>query len=185
MNRGSGPRRNPGKARAWQERSRQRAIERAERATPPELEPGSATGKSYRRGQSRRTVEFRPAVSARRFPCERCARLAAEAVAAGKRPRRISDAAHWHHWLEQQHLATVVQAMRLRDDRAEFRELHRLIHDERNLAPLCLACHGNTTTTHGAALTFADVPPAAFAFAAELGAEWLERLRRTYAGHGS
>jgi hypothetical protein len=55
----------------------------------------------------------------------------------------------------------------------------RLIHDERNVSPLCLDCHGPYGTTT-ANLRREHVPASAFCFAAELGPEWVAKLERAY-----
>lgn len=88
-------------------------------------------------------------------------------------------AVHWHHWLEQQHLKTAARAERLPRARARQR-FKRLIHDWRNISAVCADCHDIGSTNHGGKFTFADVPPAAFAFTLELGQEWFAKLRRTY-----
>lgn len=182
MKKGSGLRRRPEQARAWQERSRQRAIEReADTSAAPARSRGGKPTSAVDR------VHFKPSISASGFPCDRCARLAREAIAAGARGREVPEvrpAVHWHHWLEQQHLKTYVLTLRLLDDDAA-RELKRLIQDRRNYSPVCVGCHGITGLEHGRAFEFVDVPPSAFAFASELGGEWLERLRRTYTGRES
>src|SRR4051812_42568846 len=101
MRKGRGPRRNVAAQRAWQERSRDAAREReAEGDRSGTAWAATATSELDR-------VTFKPATSASVFPCERCARIAREAVAAGARGRDVPEvrqALHWHHWLEQQHL---------------------------------------------------------------------------------
>jgi hypothetical protein len=150
-------------ARAWRDRSRERALVRAREA---------AGRVSAARKTRLERVRFKPWDSAGDYPCERCARLGI-----------VRRAAHWHHWLAHQHLRVYVRTQRLSDEDAATL-LRRLLHDRRNISATCLECHGSTTLNHGAAFTFEDVPPAAFAFAGELGPEWLERLRRTYARGG-
>lgn len=177
MKKGNGLRRNPAANRAWQERSRAKALAR-EADAPASAGPSrSATATS-----ALDRVAFKPSIPARGFPCERCQRVARAAIAAGARGRDVPEVrqgVHWHHWLEQQHLKTYVRTLRLLDDDAA-REFRRLIHDRRNFSAVCVECHGVSGLDHGRVFTFEDVPPAAFAFAGELGGEWLERLRRTY-----
>lgn len=73
-----------------------------------------------------------------------------------------------------------VRSLRLRDDDEEYAIEKRLIHDSRNLSAVCFGCHGNGSLEHAAPLRAVGPPASAFEFAAELGPEWLERLRRSY-----
>jgi hypothetical protein len=130
VRKGRGPRRNPAQARAWQERSREAA---REREAPAPI--AGAPARQAPRSELDRVV-FRPATSARVFPCERCARLAREAIAEGAGGREVPDvpqADHWHHWLEQQHLKTYVLTLRLLDHDAALELFRRLIHDRAEL----------------------------------------------------
>jgi hypothetical protein len=81
----------------------------------------------------------------------------------------VRRAAHWHHWLAHQHLRVYVRTQRLSDEDAATL-LRRLLHDRRNYSPRpasnATAARRSTTVR---TFTFEDVPPAAFAFAAELG----------------
>lgn len=89
---------------------------------------------------------------------------------------RRADA--WHHWLEQQHIRTFVRA-RFRGRETRRRTYYRLLHDRRNLSPVCVECHGVSGFDHGQRLR-AHVPRSARRFVRDLGPEWVERLARTY-----
>lgn len=150
MKRDKGLRADPEKVRAFLRRSQQRARERA----------GERRAAQERAGK--RPVVFRSPSPARLEPCAAC------------RQRR---AAHWHHWLSQERIRAYVRSLRIRDDDEQRRLLKVLLHDRRNLSPVCVECHGTRTLEHARGLT---PPAAAFEFAAELGPEWQERLRRDY-----
>ena len=158
MKRGPGPKRttplrtDPAKARAFADRARQAAKAR----------PQKQRGKLAPR-QGPAPVRFKAKRPAGDFQCAKC-------------PRRATS---WHHLLAQQHIRSYAITLRLPD--AEERAVLRvLLPDERNLLPMCDTCHMAEEHSPRVVLTAADVPPAAHAFAAELGPEWAERLRRTY-----
>lgn len=163
MKRGKGPKADPEKTRAWQQRSRERAAANARgRSSAP---PNLAVPDVDRFGQpGARRVEFRARTPAREHTCFKCKRRKAQ---------------HWHHWSPQSHIRAFVRAERIRELRHEAVLLRRLLRDERNLSPVCAGCHGDKAL--GASrLTREDVPASAFEFAMEMGAEWLERLRGLY-----
>lgn len=165
MKRG-GPKRDPAKTREWQDRSRAAARDReAKRRNDPTVRGEERSTRSPLGPGEFRPVRFRSHLVGN-VRDERCVRCHA-------------PAAHWHHWLEQQHLRVYVRGQRL-DDRAAGRLLKSLLHDRRNISAVCVACHGNETTHHAQLLTFEHVPPSAFTFAYGLGREWGERLRRAY-----
>jgi hypothetical protein len=106
-----------------------------------------------------------------------------------KRPARTQKcfrcgarAAHWHHWLPQQAIrvyAAYDRTVRWLTEDEHRLLLRRLLRDERNLSPVCAPCH-MTTKAGRDAFTAAEVPARAREFAAELGAEWAEKLGRRY-----
>lgn len=107
-----------------------------------------------------------------------------------KRPARTQKCArcgataqHWHHWVGARSIrgyARSRQQWLLRDPALVRRFLTALLTDERNLSAFCRACHEAGDPLLGGGFTAADVPASAHAFAAELGPEWSERLRRAY-----
>jgi hypothetical protein len=115
----------------------------------------------------RQRVKFRPRRSASN---ERCAACAAVGVA--------RTAVHWHHVLPQERLRVYARSLRL-PEKEHDALLRRLIHDWRNIVPMCGRCHArhDHPTDRFAA---ADVPKSAWEFVAELGEEWVERLRGMY-----
>lgn len=176
MKQGTGPKVDPDKVRAWQQRSRERAARNAaEKPRAPLARSALAAqvAPSGARQQQARPVRFRARRRARDFRCFRATC-----------PRH---AAHWHHWLPQELIKVFVDTLRIRDDDEERAALRELLRDERNLSPVCAGCHfthehpGVDTQRFGAD----DVPPTAHEFAAELGPEWAERLRRMYPAAGS
>lgn len=176
---------DPEKVRAWQQGlrvaalERLRAKERRERDRVREAarlrsEKREAVGERPARPTRRDVltprqrlarIGFKPAVSARRHRCVRCER------------RRADE---WHHFLPQAQIKRYVLG-RLRElgiERA-IELLRGLLADGRNLVALCRDCHDAHEHT-SARLTAEDVPSVAHEFAAELGPEWSERLRRMY-----
>jgi hypothetical protein len=91
----------------------------------------------------------------------------------------------YHHWLPQQHIRAALRSItkaRGLSDREHDVTLRKALRDERNLSPLCSACHmqhehpGVDTPRFGAD----DVPGSALEFAAELGAEWRAKMDVLY-----
>lgn len=106
------------------------------------------------------------------FKARRPARTQPCACGCGER------AAHWHHWLEQEHIRVYARGLRL-PDQAHDKLLRALLRDERNLSAYAAGCHLDTREGQ-TGFTAEDVPASAHQFAAELGPEWAERLRREY-----
>lgn len=154
---------DPDKTRAFVERARDKA---RERARAPLASPSAPVGAKRQRPGP---VKFRPSRPARTEMCARCS-------TPGK-PRRADD---WHHWLPQQHIRVYVRGLRLSEDTSRA-WLRRLLHDSRNLVALCRACHFDH---EGKArrLSGEEVPHTAWTFALELGPEYVERLHRAYPG---
>jgi hypothetical protein len=177
MKQGEGPRADPEKTRAWQQRSREKAAKRAqERPRAPlqrvrlETRAGTAGDPSVpaeRPWWSR--VRFRAKRAARERWCFRCG-------------TRRGDG--WHHWLPQEHIRVHVRGLRLQEDEGT-RVLKALLADERNLSAACHRCHMDGEHDVVDYFTMEEVPVEAHVFAAELGPEWAERLRRMYPAAGS
>lgn len=177
MKRGRGPKRrtrlevSPEKVRAFEQRGRERAV--VERKGRQHLRPGQIGAGSPAPSPEKGRVEFRGPLLAGRS-CWACLRRDRS------RPGR-----EWHHWLPQRLLREYVRSLRLDAEQART-VLRRLLHDERNLSPVCLTCHdahehpGVSNERFGRA----DVPASAIEFAVELGPEWAERLRRLYPAAG-
>jgi hypothetical protein len=180
MRSGRGPRANPAKTREWQQRSAAKAAERQrERGAAAErvdkkgrgpLKPGQIGDTSPPRApRPDRRVEFRGPLLAGRSCCTCLAR------------DRVRKAVHWHHWIAQQHLRAYVDSLRIRDDGQKRALLRRLLHDQRNLSPVCFDCHdAHEHRVNGPKFTAADVPDSAREFAAELGAMYVVRLEHDY-----
>lgn len=156
---------DPAKAKAWQDRSRAKA---AQNAREKPRKPLARTAARERAAKPKPPVRFRAKTPARARQCERCA---------GQEHSR--GATCHHHWLAQEFIRVYVRGLRLPEDRAR-RLLGALLADERNLSPLCTPCHEEHEQTTVVVFTAADVPASAHEFAAELGSEWAERLRRAY-----
>lgn len=159
---------DPEATRAFVQRGRERAAANARERERKPLRAARVDGgvKVPAKRVARPQVKFRARGRARDQVCELCA---------GVGPHR---AAQWHHWLPQQQIRVFVRGLRLVDEEHD-RVLRELLRDERNLSALCVARHMDH---EGGGRPFArsDVPSSAFEFAAELGPEWLERLRRAY-----
>lgn len=146
--------------------------------------------RSQRAAQVRRVAEAKGRVEGQ--PLTMAQALAVPFKA--KRPARTQKCARcgatarqWHHALGAQHLRTYMrgeaQRRRLEPDTV-MREMRRLLADERNTVPYCGVCHSAGDPLLGGGFTAADVPASAHAFAASLGPEWSERLRRAYGPPG-
>lgn len=123
-----------------------------------------------------RAPTVREVIAATRF---RAKAPANDHYCAACRRRRAST---WQHWTTQESLRNHVRAIakdRHYTPRVAGQVLAMLLNDERNLSPFCLPCNMGD---HSAAGNVPKVPPppAAFEFAAELGEDMLERLRRSY-----
>lgn len=126
---------------------------------------------------------IRPSGRTRRTAQRRAKRVPFNAVRSGLPPARTllcsrcekRKASNWHHWLPQQHIRAYVRSRRLDEDEARALE-YTLLHDRRNLSPLCGTCHDE----EGGVLRPDDVPPSAVFFAVELGGEWIARLNHRY-----
>jgi hypothetical protein len=178
VRKGPGPRSNAAKTRAWQQRSAVRAAANARAKQAPrvmrkgrqQLVPGQLGAKPPPPSPSPKgRVEFRGMPLAGRS-CAICLRL-----------DRSRPARQWHHWIAQQHIRAYVDSLRIRDETQERAVTRRLLHDERNLSPVCFACHdSHENVANGPKFTAADVPESAHAFAAELGAWYVARLEHDY-----
>lgn len=88
-----------------------------------------------------------------------------------------------HHWTSQHTLRIYMrgraQAEHLTPEQTRA-ELRALLRDPLNLSPVCSWHHMGGDPVLGGGFRVADVPPSAWVFAAALGDEWSERLRRTY-----
>lgn len=194
---------NPEATKAFVERSRETARDRAREkprtaweaqalrgADPPtpeearrrearEMREARATGVHPARARSKSELTMAmalmtPFVARRPAREETCARCSTPA-----RPRRAD---HWHHWLPQQQIRAYVRGLRLSPESTRAM-LRKLLRDERNLVALCAGCHlghEQPGIDTGRRLTAEEVPHAARVFALELGPEWAERLRRLY-----
>lgn len=172
LKRGKGPASDPEKVRAFVQRGREagarslREVRDAARAQLTDAARAQLAVPDTERfgGAGAKAVRFR-----RRAPAseERCATC------------RRSRAAHWHHWLKQQHVRAYVRSLRIRDDGERRRVEHELLHDPRNLSALCADCHA---LEDGVAVRLVreDVPASAFEFAAELGGEYTATLLKCY-----
>lgn len=181
MRRGGGPRSNPEKTRHWQRRSAEKAQQRQrENGTRPGEQTADRKGRAPKvPGQVGRNkppappklgrVEFRgPLLTGR--SCAQC-------LADGK----STPAAAWHHWLGQQHIRRYVDSLRIRDEGQERSVTRRLIHDERNLSPMCWSCHDlHENVANGRKFAADLVPDTAHVFAAELGPWYTARLAHDY-----
>lgn len=185
MKRGRGPRANPRKTREWQQRSAERAAENARDRSRdlPMLRPEAVDKKG--RGELRagqvgrkpppefpgptRRVEFRGLLLTGRS-CSVCLRAG-----------RSKQGRQWHHWLGQQHIRAYVDAQRIRDEGEERALTRRLLHDDRNLSPVCFECHdAHENAANGPKFSAGDVPDSAREFAAELGGWFVVRLEHDY-----
>lgn len=184
MKRGSGPRANPEKTRQWQQRSAARAAEKQREGSQTGARPGKQTvthkGRSPKvPGQIGRNAPPPPPKPGRvefRGP-PLVGRSCAQCLVRGKSRK----AAAWHHWLGQQHIRRYVDAQRIRDDGAERALTRRLIHDERNLSPMCWDCHdAHENVANGPKFPEDLVPDSARIFAAELGPWYVVRLEHDY-----
>jgi hypothetical protein len=125
----------------------------ARRLTPEDQATGNPLG--------RKAVPFKAKSPANRQRCFRCK----------------TRAAQWHHWLGQEHLRVMVRGLRLPVEEGQ-RVLRGLLRDERNLSPVCMACHefgegaGLTRTVNGTQFRgrfmAEEVPESAGVFAMEL-----------------
>lgn len=179
MRRGAGPRARPHKTRDWQQRS---AAKAAENARGRERKP--LVSKKDKNllvpGQMGRKAPPRPP-----SPLERVAfrgpLLTGKACVICLRNDRSKPARHWHHWIAQQHIRAYVDSQRIRDEGQERALTRRLLHDERNLSPVCFACHdAHENVANGPKFTAADVPDSSREFAAELGGWYVARLQHDY-----
>lgn len=177
MKRGRGPKRrtrlraDPGKVREFEARAR----EKTDRKGRGALVPGQVGEKPPTPTPSPRgRVEFRGPLLAGRA-CVKC-------LSRGRSARAVN----WHHWVPQQQLRVYVRGLRLDED-ARRGLLRRLLHDGRNISPVCGTCHDSHEAPGVGSERFSadDVPSSAREFAAELGPEWVERLRRAYPAAGS
>jgi hypothetical protein len=180
VKRGEGPKADPEKVRAWQQRSRDRA---AERAREHRRNMGAGVRRQQERfaGRDLRTdaerlgppgekrVVFKARTAARKHRCFRCGRRAQQ----------------WHHWLPQQAIRVYVRGLRLASEDARPL-LRRLLRDERNLSAVCAGCHAEHESPGVDSRRFAaeDVVSTAHEFAAELGPEWASRLVTMYPAAG-
>lgn len=163
LERKTGLQRSPEAAAAFQQRARG-SLARSNgrpRQKRPEAQPT----------QPKPKVRFKARRPARKFRCSR------------RRCPRKAD--HWHHWLGQQHIKAYVRSLRLRDEVEERRRLRQLLRDPRNLGAQCDRCHMDGEHSPWKGFTAEEVPESAHEFAAELGPEWAERLRRAYPAAGS
>lgn len=174
MERGPGPRANRQKTQEWQRRSAQRAEEnrraKVNRKDRGELVPGQIGKRPPPAAPSPlKRVEFRgPMLSGR--SCAQC-------LADGKSRK----AAAWHHWLGQQHIRAYVDSQRIRDEGQDRALRRRLLHDERNLSPMCWRCHDDhENVANGRKFAAGLVPEPAREFAAELGPWFVVRLEHDY-----
>jgi hypothetical protein len=167
---------DPEKTKAFVERGRQQARDRAreaqdmDRARTAGIHPGRARSAKPLTMTLALQTPFVARRSAREECCARCSTAA--------RPRRAD---HWHHLLPQSQIRVFVRGLRLSPESTRAL-LKKLLRDERNLLALCADCHldheqpGATTQR----LTGEEVPHEARVFALELGPEWAERLRKMY-----
>lgn len=162
---------------------RERAIERAREARAQQQRSSS-----LERQQEQATVERINAASPTYQPpvSFRGPLLRGHACFSCLRHDRRRPARQWHHWLGQSQIKAYVRSLRIRDDVEQRALLRRLLHDRRNISPVCADCHAASDPTQGADGNWtADcVPKSAHEFAAELGPEWAEKLRRTYPATG-
>jgi hypothetical protein len=146
----------------WQQRSRQTL----QRSRPREPKPkGGPEAKGLSMAEALATP-FRAKRPARTQKC-RCG----------------ATATVHHHWLGATYLRTYMRGVAQRDGldpEAVRRELRWLLADERNLTAYCHRCHEAGDPVLGGGFRARDVPASARMFAAGLGAEWAERLRRAY-----
>lgn len=122
-------------------------------------------------------IEFKPTVPASSLICERL-----HGPDSGACSRRAD---HWHHFVPQETLRRYVLDWTPRD---RDKVLRRLLHDRRNLAPMCAQGHmaGEPRQPRFLAtlqpFSRAEVPAQAWEFAAELGlTHVLERHYPEYA----
>jgi hypothetical protein len=170
---------DPEKVRAWVQRSRDAAIERARgregqkstalrrQATPEEY---AAVNGHSGKPEKKRRVEASPAFKRNQGPCAMCPPLLAT--------RRRRQA---HHVLSQELIRAYVRGLRL-PEAQERRLLRKLLSDTRNRIWLCAGPLGCHQQFEGAMLVIprSKVPWSAFVFAAELGDRYVARLERDY-----
>lgn len=168
LDRGSGPKRKTGLRAPSRPLSPSKGLARVPVGVEREKAGGSPDPKrseGLSRIPKRPRVEFRARVPANRGTCFRCARTAR----------------HWHHVLTQEQIRTFVRGLRLPPDDHDA-VLRELLGDERNLVRVCVVHH--VAVEDGSVALLAEDLSAAEGFAAELGPEWLERLRRRYPAAG-
>jgi hypothetical protein len=153
---------DPAKVREWQDSSR----------TPLAQDPAKALARTQLKAKAppvRKPGEPKPELTMLEalqvpFKAKRPARTQA-CFKCGKR------AAHWHHWVPQEHLRVMMRGLaRVMGWEPETvrKNLRRWLQFEANLSPVCLSCHGNTGTSSHAEFTPDEVPERAVVFAREM-----------------
>lgn len=145
---------DPAKVRAFVDRNRQ-SLERTtglKRETPLR----SATGfgpmvpESIADAVSARFTPFKARRPARVQTCERC---------------RGRPAAHWHHWVAQEHLRVMMRGLAVVMAFTPVETQRRLrvwLRDERNLTPMCSDCHLSGEQAGSGRFLRREVPSSAF-----------------------